>query len=79
MTSLANGIDSYLGSKNWAKKDKYRKAWLSAYQDIMSRGIIGASNDTGMWRVNHNGADIDMSTKSNIEREMYGDAAYYIQ
>jgi len=78
MTSLANGIDSYLGSKNWAKKDKYRQAWLNAYQDIMNRGIIGASNDTGMWRVNHNGADIDMSGMSNIQREMYGDAAYYI-
>ena len=79
MTSLANGIDSYLGSKNWAKKDKYRQAWLNAYQDIMNRGILGASNDTGMWRINHKGSDIDMSGMSNIQREMYGDAAYYIQ
>ena len=78
MTSLANGVESYLGSKNWAKKPKYRQAWLKAYQDIINQGLIGASNESGVWRVNHNG-NIDMSTKSNIEREMYGDAAYYIQ
>ena len=57
MTSLANGVESYLGSKRWAKKDKYRQAWLNAYQDIINNGLTGASN----------------------EREMYQDAAYYIQ
>jgi hypothetical protein len=36
MTSLANGIDSYLNSRNWGKKAKYRDAWLRAYQDIMT-------------------------------------------
>lgn len=79
MTSLANGIDSYLNSRNWGKKAKYRDAWLRAYQDIMTQGITGASNNTGIWRINHNGPNIDLSNKSNIEREMYGDAAYYIQ
>ena len=39
MTSLANGVPSYLESKRWAKKDKYRQAWLNAYQDIINHGL----------------------------------------
>lgn len=78
MTSLANGIDNYLGSKRWARKDKYRQAWLNAYQDIMTKGLIGASNDTGIWKISYNG-DEDFNSKTGIEREMYQDAAYYIQ
>ena len=35
MTSLADGVESYLGSKRWAKKDKYRQAWLNAYIRIL--------------------------------------------
>ena len=36
MTNLANGVEGYLGSKLWARKDKYRNAWLGAYQDIVN-------------------------------------------
>ena len=79
MTSLANGISGYLGSKRWAKKDKYRQAWLNAYQDIVGHGLLGASNSSGLWNVQYGQDPIDLSTKSNIEREMYQDAAYYIQ
>ena len=79
MTSLANGVSGYLDSKRWAKKDKYRQAWLNAYQDIMGHGLLGASNNSGLWNVQYGQEPIDLSTKSNIEREMYQDAAYYIQ
>ena len=79
MTSLANGVPGYLDSKRWAKKDKYRQAWLNAYQDIMSRGLLGASNNSGLWNVQYGNDPIDLDSKSNIEREMYQDAAYYIQ
>ena len=79
MTSLANGVESYLGSKRWAKKDKYRQAWLDAYQSIINRGITGASNDSGIWKINHKGDNFTLDTMSNTEREMYQDAAYYIQ
>ena len=79
MTSLADGVESYLGSKRWAKKDKYRQAWLDAYQNIINRGITGASNDSGIWRINHKGDNFTLDTMSNTEREMYQDAAYYIQ
>lgn len=79
MTSLANGVSGYLDSKRWAKKDKYRQAWLNAYQDIINRGITGASNDSGIWKINHKGDNFTLDTMSNTEREMYQDAAYYIQ
>lgn len=78
MTSLSDGIESYLGSKKWARKQKYRDAWLNAYQDIMSQGITGATNNSGLWTITHKG-NIDIDSKSAIEKEMYGDAAYYIQ
>ena len=78
MTSLANGVESYLGSKRWARKDKYRQAWLNAYQDIINNGLTGASNESGIWTVNQKNP-IDLNSKSNAEREMYQDAAYYIQ
>lgn len=79
MTNLANGVEGYLGSKRWARKDKYRNAWLAAYQDIINHGLVGASNDSGVWTINHNGEAIPLDSKSNVEREMYQDAAYYIQ
>ena len=79
MTSLANGVPGYLDSKRWAKKDKYRQAWLNAYQDIINGGLVGASNSSGIWTIQHGGEPIDLNTKSNLDREMYQDAAYYIQ
>ena len=79
MTNLANGVEGYLGSRRWARKDKYRNAWLAAYQDIISHGLTGASNDSGVWTINHGQEAIPLDTKSNLEKEMYQDAAYYIQ
>ena len=64
MTSLANGVPGYLDSKRWAKKDKYRQAWLNAYQDIMGHGLLGASNSSGLWNVQYGQDPIDLSTKS---------------
>ena len=66
MTSLANGVESYLGSKRWARKDKYRQAWLNAYQDIINNGLTGASNENGIWTVNQKNP-IDLNSKSNAE------------
>lgn len=79
MTNLANGVEGYLGSRRWARKDKYRNAWLTAYQDIMNHGLTGASNNNGIWTINHGQETIPLDAKSNLEKEMYQDAAYYIQ
>lgn len=79
MDSLANNYESYLNSKRWGKKKKYREKWLNAYQDILNRGITGASSDSGIWKVNHNGENINLDGMSNIDKEMYQDAAYFIK
>lgn len=79
MDSLANNYESYLNSKRWGKKKKYREKWLNAYQDILNRGITGASSDSGIWKVNHNGENINLDSMSNIDKEMYQDAAYFIK
>lgn len=79
MTSLANGVPGYLDNKRWAKKDKYRQAWLNAYQNIINGGLVGASNSSGIWTIQHGGEPIDLNTLSNVDKEMYQDAAYYIQ
>jgi hypothetical protein len=50
---------------------------MSAYQDIMSRGVLGASNSTGEWRINVGGNV--MPTMNKKDREMYEEAAYFIQ
>lgn len=79
MTNLANGVSGYLDSKRWARKDKYRQAWLNAYQNIINAGLTGASNESGIWTVNHRGEAFPLESMSNIDREMYQDAAWYIQ
>ena len=71
MTSLANGVPGYLDNKRWAKKDKYRQAWLNAYQNIINGGLVGASNSSGIWTIQHGGEPIDLNTLSNVDREMY--------
>jgi len=45
----------------------------------MNHGLTGASNDSGIWTINHGQEAIPLDTKSNLEKEMYQDAAYYIQ
>ena len=78
MTNLANGIPEYLSGKRWAQKPKNQKAWMAAYQDIIGKGLAGASNSSGVWKVNTN-STIDLDSMSDKDREIYQDAAYYIQ
>jgi hypothetical protein len=44
----------------------------------MSRGVLGASNESGIWKINHKGDPIDLDSKSKRDKEMYQAAAYYI-
>lgn len=73
----ANEVQDYVNSQSWSSKRK--QSFLNAYQDLISRGIIGATNEGGIWRVNHGGDAIDLDSMSKRDREMYGEAAYFIR
>ena len=76
MNNLANNVQQYVQTQPWSKKRK--ELFMSAYQDLMNKGVQGASNSTGQWTINVKG-DLDLSTKSKKEQEMYQEAAYFIQ
>lgn len=77
LQNSANSVQNYVNQQPWSQKRK--QSFLNAYQDLMTKGIIGANNTTGVWTINHNGEQIDLNSKSKIDREMYGEAAYFIQ
>lgn len=77
LQNSANEVQNYVNSQPWSQKRK--QSFLNAYQEIMNRGVIGASNDSGVWKINHNGDPFPLETKSKRDREMYGEAAYFIQ
>lgn len=79
MTGLANDLPTYLNSKRWLRNPKYRDKWMTAYQDIINHGITGASSESGQWKIKYNGDRIDTDSMSNIDKEIYADAAWYIQ
>ena len=77
LQNSANEVQNYVNSQPWSQKRK--QSFLNAYQEIMNRGVIGASNDSGVWKVNHNGDPFPLETMSKRDKEMYGEAAYFIQ
>lgn len=75
LNNLANQVQGYVQSQPWSNKRKEK--FMSAYSDLMNRGILGASNNTGQWMVDVNGDPLpEMSRK---DKEMYQEAAYFIQ
>ena len=77
MNSLANEVNNYVASKSWSKKRKER--FMSAYSDMINRGLKGASNDSGVWMVDFGGDDyIDQNTWSDDDRKAYEAAATFI-
>lgn len=75
LTTAANNVQAYVAEQPWSKKKKER--FLTAYQDIMQKGISGASNNTGIWAIDTN-ENIDLSSMSKKDQEMYSEAAYFI-
>ncbi len=74
-TSMADNVQSYVNSQSWSRNRKQK--FLNAYQDIVSKGIIGANNTSGQWAIDLN-SDIDLSSMPQKDQEMYHEAAYYI-
>jgi hypothetical protein len=52
---------------------------MSAYSDLMNRGIQGASNGTGQWMIDVGGDALPFDSMDKKDREMYQEAAYFIQ
>lgn len=77
LTSMANDVQNYVNSQPWSNKRKQK--FMTAYSDIMNRGIQGASNETGQWRINVGGTPYQFDQMDRKDREMYGEAAYFIQ
>ena len=77
LDKAANELEPYLARQPWSnkRKDLFRKA----YSEIMSQGVTGADNSSGTWKVQYGGTPINLESLSKKEREMYGEAAYYIQ
>lgn len=76
LENSANAVTNYVSQQPWSEKRK--KLFLEAYSDLMNRGVTGASNDSGQWQILYNG-DVDLDSKSKKQKEMYGEAAYFIQ
>ena len=77
MNKMANGVVQYVQSQPWTRKRK--DMFMSAYSDIMNKGLKGMSNSTGQWMVDFGGPAIDWDSKSRKEKEMYEEAGYFIQ
>lgn len=77
LNNLANNVQDYVQKQSWSNKRK--EMFMSAYSDLMNKGILGASNNSGQWVVNVSGDPIDLDSKSKKEKEMYQEAAYFIQ
>ena len=77
LEAAANNVQNYVAQQPWSNKRK--RLFMEAYSDIMSKGVTGASNTNGTWTVQYNNGQIDLESKSKKEREMYGEAAYFIQ
>ena len=78
LNNLANQVQDYVGKQSWSNKRKEK--FMSAYSDLMNRGIQGASNSTGQWVINVGGdSPVPLDTMSRKDREMYQEAAYFIQ
>ncbi len=77
MNSLANEVNNYVASKSWSKKKKER--FMSAYSDMINRGLKGASNSSGVWMVDFGGDDyINQNTWDDEQRKAYEAAATFI-
>lgn len=78
LQQMANNVQDYVKNKNWSNKRKQQ--FLTAYSDIVKRGITGASvSDNGIWQVDYSDDQIDFSKMSQKQKDIYGEAAWFIR
>lgn len=74
MTNAANNIEPFIQQYKWLQKPKNYQKFKEAYQDI-ARNLTGASVQDGIWTINTN--NIDMDSKSPLEKKIYEHAAFF--
>lgn len=77
LNNLANNVQKYVQNQSWSTKRKEK--FMSAYSDLMNREVLGASNSTGQWMIDVNGDPLPFDSMSKKDKEMYQEAAYFIQ
>lgn len=77
LNKAANEVQNYVQSQPWSRKRKEK--FMSAYSDLMNRGVLGASNSSGQWVLDIGGEDLGLDSKNTKDKEMYQEAAYFIQ
>ena len=76
LNQMADSVTTYVNKQPWSRKRKEK--FISAYSDMLSHGILGASSDSGQWVVNVDG-EIDLNSKSKKDKQMYQEAAWFIR
>lgn len=77
LTNLADNVTSYVTAQPWSKKRKQK--FMQYYTDMVNRGILGASNDTGQWMLDIGGTPYEEENMLKKDWQMLGEAAYFIQ
>lgn len=77
LTNLADNVTSYVAAQPWSKKRKQK--FMQYYTDMVNRGILGASNDTGQWMLDIGGTPYEEENIPKKDWQMLGEAAYFIQ
>ena len=75
LKNASNNLQYYADSRNWSQKNK--NVFFNVYEDIMNSDVIGASNDSGQWKIDTR-KSINTENLSPREQGMYGEAAYFI-
>ena len=76
LTNMANQVQNYVNQQSWSGKRKQK--FMDAYTDLVNKGLRGATNTSGRWQVEV-GGDVDIESMDRKDREMYQEAAYFIQ
>lgn len=76
LTNMANQVQNYVNQQSWSGKRKQK--FMDAYTDLVNKGLRGATNTSGRWQVEV-GGDVDVESMDRKDREMYQEAAYFIQ
>ena len=77
LNKMADQVAMYVNKQPWSRKRKEK--FMSAYSDMLTRGIVGADSNTGQWVITVNGDDLNVDNLPKKDKQMYQEAAYFIK